>query len=807
MKQGDQDPSMSVFEHFWRLGLEKYAPHFERQCVCNISQFRNCDIDTVAASCVELELDAAALSALKKLQKEDADLMSSSYAEADTSTIRDLFFASFPSTDVHGNVTVYSRFKKTITKTRSITSRCKGSEGQAESPRYQSNFLGSDDTPSAGASRDNRSLLEIGTSVQNLIKCSDSQKKTPLLFHTSIFRIKQLFEWYQNRPHDLEAMLRKFATEPEQTICQFSVRQHTEYIAQELDLASFLKRMCLPPFILSAVHEMLIYDVKSFMEFCSSSSLHVLCSRFCLQADQAKRLLDFCSKDEKKNAHFRRKFLLPSKQDIRTFFTAFYTSSDNQLDDSTLEQYAIEFSEQLCDSVRQCTSVVSSFEIEEYVSAMLPAAARSEEALTVLKAPVANRERTENPFSPVFEHLFRVGLQQYAPAFMQCGATSVARFRAIEIDAVVESCPLLALDLNSQSQLKLLQKEDETYIMENYASASRLQVKQVLKGVGASDAAALRLLSGNVSLYLLKNMTAALPIFDQASKLSFDDSISALFQPVSMNEQQMQPLSFTGIVRRLNFPLEAFHHFDDFGSVQKFVKELRDGEIKGLSQRFGPVLKDRRQRSQLDEFCSSKSAVNSVARLKFMYPPTQDLAQAFVNFFSQCGTSMKLQDVQLHAFSFSRILSGWQSKGTMFPFRGRSYFSLFEVEAFLKSSFLSFAENKGHMTIHATVERCLEFFEVRQSDEYLKEPEAPEEPAPPPKSDVQLWLESVFPDDERTAAVVCRKLFDQAIRNMADFDSIEQLSADFLQSKPELKLGEAWKVHVAFNAYKAALKK
>jgi len=80
MKQGDQDPSMSVFEHFWRLGLEKYAAHFERQCVCSVSQFRNCDIDTVAASCVELELDAAALSILKKLQKEDADLVSASYA-------------------------------------------------------------------------------------------------------------------------------------------------------------------------------------------------------------------------------------------------------------------------------------------------------------------------------------------------------------------------------------------------------------------------------------------------------------------------------------------------------------------------------------------------------------------------------------------------------------------------------------------------------------------------------------------------------------------------------------------------------
>jgi len=701
---------------------------------------------------------------------------------------------------VHGNVTVYSRFKRT-TKTPRNQSRC----SELHSPRC-GQFLGSDETPSAGA-RDSRSLLEIGTAVQNLVKCTDSQKNTPLLFHTSIFRIKQLFEFYQNRPHDCEAMLRKFATEPEPPVCQFSARQTSEYIAQELDLASFLKRLCLSPSILSVLHEMFVYDVKSFMEFCSSSSVHVLCARFCLQVDQAKLLLDFCSKDEKKNAHFRRKFLLPSKQDIRTFFSAFYTSSDTHLDELTLEQYAIEFSEQLCDSVRKCTSVVSFFEIEEYLSASSPAVARSDQALKILKSPVVILARTDNPFSPVFEHLFRVGLQEYAAAFVQCGATSIARFRAIDIDSVVESCALLALDLNAQSELKLLQKEDEKYILENYASASRLQVQQVLKGVGASHDASSRLLSGSVSLYLLKNMTAALPNFDQTSKSLFDDSISALFQPCSIHEQHMQPLTFMGIVRRLHFPLQAFHPFDDFGSVQKFVKEIKDGEMKGLSQRFAPMLKDVQQRRLLDQFCSSKSAVNAVARLKFMYPSTGDLAQAFVSFFFQSGTSVKLPDLKHHAFHFSRILSGWHSKGDSFAFRGRSYFSLFEVEAFLKEAFLSFAENKEQLTIQNTVERCQKFFEFRESVEYFTAPEEPEQPPPPPKSDVQLWLEKVFPGEERTAEAVCRKLFDGAVRKMEDLDCVDELSADVLQSSFELKFGEAWKVHIAFHVLKAARKK
>jgi hypothetical protein len=88
----------------------------------------------------------------------------------------------------------------------------------------------------------------------------------------------------------------------------------------------------------------------------------------------------------------------------------------------------------------------------------------------------------------------------------------------------------------------------------------------------------------------------------------------------------------------------------------------------------------------------------------------------------------------------------------------------------------------------------------------LREPDAPEEPPPPEKTDVRLWLEGVFPVDQRAAEEVCKKLKDVAIRKMADLECIQELSADVLQTAAKLRLGEAWKVHAAFKALKAVQK-
>jgi DNA polymerase III delta prime subunit len=793
---GDQDPSMSVFEHFWRIGLERFAVHFERQLACSVSQFKNCDIDSIAETCVELRLDEIATRTLKKLQKEDEDLMASSHGVADASMIRDLFFAAFPSTDIHGDISVYSRFNS-VARVREMS----------DSPRVGGagvmRTLSSDETPSASIC--SRSLLEVGSSVQNLIKSTESRKNTPFLFHTSIFRIKQLFEWYNNKPHACEAMLKEFVKDCEHTVCQFSKRQPSEYLAQELDLPTFLKRLSLPSSIMLVLDDMLIFDVESLIEFCSNSELHVLCARFSLQVAQAKRLLNFCCKDEKKNARCRSMFALPSKQDVRAFFIAYYTSSAMHRDESSLEQHAIEFAEKLCDSVRRCTSIVSYFEIEEYLIDKTPDIARSDEALKGLKS-IASATRVEDLFSSVHEHLFRVGLQQYAPAFVDCGATSVSRFRITDVDSVCERCPLLALDSNAQTQIKLLQKEDKTFILEHYASASRIQVKQVLSGIDASDDVVSTLVGCNISLYLLKNVTCALPFFEPKSKKLFDDSVSQLFQSCSAYEKNIKQTSYMDFVRRFNFPLDTFHVFADNNLLSKFVKDIRDGEIKGLSRNFASCL-DLQQRSQLDDFCSSKCAVNSNARLHFLYPSTLSLAEVFILFFTLSHANISHEDIKHHAFCFSRILSGCNNKGNMFPFRAMSYFSLNEIKAFLHDKFLAFAENKDQLTIDITVDLCHKLFELRQSDSYFEVPAAPEEPPPPEKSDLRVWLErDVFPGDNRTAENVCMKLYEHALRKMADFECVDELSTEFLQASAKLKFGEAWKVYVAFKALKGVHK-
>jgi hypothetical protein len=523
----------------------------------------------------------------------------------------------------------------------------------------------------------------------------------------------------------------------------------------------------------------------------------VLCARFYLHAPCATRLLDFCSKDEKKNSQCRRKFSLPSKQDIRMFFIAHYTSSSVDLDESTLEQYSIEFAEKLCDPVRKCTSVVSYFEIEDYLVDKAPAFARSDEAIRELKSAVAVA-RTGSPLSPIFDHLFRVGLQHYAPAFVQCGATSVARFKSVDVESVCQACVLLALDVDAQAQLKLLQKEDEKYILAEFASASRTQVKNVLSGVVASDTVVSSLMGRNISLYLLRNITFALPSLEVEAAL-FDQSISALFLPYSTLEFQPQPLSIMSILRRSGLPLESFHDFvDEFGSVPRFVKDAREGKIENLP----PPL------SQLVAFCSSKPAISSVARMKFLYPPTQDVAEAFLLFFTQSGSSMVLQDIKRHAFRFSRILSGCTSKGKcdLYPFRGRSYFSRNEIDAFLQEKFSSFAANKEQLTIETTVELCDTLFEFRRSEEFLREPAALE-PPPVVKSDVRLWLDDIFSGDERTAEDVCKKLHKHALRKMADFDLVQDLNPAFLQTQANVMFGDACKVYAAFKALKAEQKK
>jgi hypothetical protein len=819
---GDQDPSTSVFEHFWRIGLERYAAHFERQNICSVSQFKSCDIDSVIPTCVELQFDAAAISTLKKLQKEDDDLMVTSYAVADPSVIRDLFFAVFPSTGKDGKPIVHSRFKPVTRSPRHLLIGCCAG---VSSPR---SAFDSDETPSFYVER---SLLEICSSVQKAIKSVESQANTPFLFNASIFRIKQLFEWYGHRPVDpacsnsSETDLERFVKNCESEVSQFSKRQASEFLACELDLSAFLKRLSLPFSILPILAEMFIFDVKTFAQFCRNSKPHVLCARFSLQIAHAHRLIDFCCSDEKKNGKCRSMFLLPSNQDIRTFFVAHFTSSSAGVDDK-LEQHAIEFAERLCaDSVRRNTSMVSYFEIEEYLIDKTP-----QEAVQKLEEMQANENTAANDiFSSLYHHLFRVGMQHYAPAFLDCGATSVSRFRDIDIDSVCERFPLLAFDSNAQTQLKLLQMEDETFILENYASASRMQVKQVVGGVGATGVKQVvggvgatcadvvsNLVRSNVSLYLLRNLAYALPcdgqqVADMCKEL-FAKSICELFRPCHVSEKVMRPLSFMDFVRRFHLPPLTFHVFEEeFDSVSSFVKDVLQGEIKDLSMKLSSHLDAKllqQQRSQIDNFCSSKYAINSIARRNFLYPSTQNLCEVFILFFTQSGSVLHIETIKRHALCFSRILSGCGSAGDSFPFRARSYFSFYETQAFLRDNFSTYAQNESELTIDTTVRLCSEKFEFRQSSTYLLEPDAP---APPPREEdsaLRTWLkQDVFPKDPKTAGDVCRKLEDQALGDMDDLQSVEELSMNFLQASAKLKFGDAWKVFVAFKTLKSAQRK
>jgi hypothetical protein len=61
--------------------------------------------------------------------------------------------------------------------------------------------------------------------------------------------------------------LEHFVKNCENEICQFSKRQASEYLALELDLAAFPKRLSLPFSILPILAEMFIFDVKTFAEF------------------------------------------------------------------------------------------------------------------------------------------------------------------------------------------------------------------------------------------------------------------------------------------------------------------------------------------------------------------------------------------------------------------------------------------------------------------------------------------------------------------------------------------------------------
>ena len=112
------------------------------------------------------------------------------------------------------------------------------------------------------------------------------------------------------------------------------------------------------------------------------------------------------------------------------------------------------------------------------------------------------------------------------------------------------------------------------------------------------------------------------------------------------------------------------------------------------------------------------------------------------------------------------------------------------------------------LTIDTTVRLCRELFEFRQSPPYLQEPEAPAPPPPEEESALSRWLrQDVFPKDSQTAGDVCRKLEDQALGDMDDLKSVDELSMNFLQASAKLKFGDAWKVLVAFKALKSAQRK
>jgi hypothetical protein len=451
-------------------------------------------------------------------------------------------------------------------------------------------------------------------------------------------------------------------------------------------------------------------------------------------------------------------------------------------------------------------STASYFEIEEFLIDKAPAVACSESAMKDLKSPTATTRPSEDPYSVVFRHLFRVGLQHYAPVFVQCGVSSVAAFRSINLDSVFGSCPLLSLDLDAQCRIKLLQTEDKQYILENFASACRLQIKQRL--IGAPDASIKRLLHLNLSLYILRNITTALPDLEREYKL-FDDLISSLFAPCSHADQIVSPLSFMSVIRRLNLPPGAVHLFhSEYSDTADFVTAIQRRQANHLSQMFAAELSAPHQSCLLKScffkaFCDPESAVNSIARLKFFYPSMLQLAQSFLLFFSQFSSSKSSQVVEHHAFHFSCILSGMCSNHPHFPFRGCSYFSLNEVEAFLKASFLSFADNSQELSLDTTIDLCKTHFAFRMSEEYFEEPNAPEQPPPPPKTDVCLWLETVFPDEKRIAESLCKALRECGILRMTDFDYTSELSMEFLLSLTKQKHGHAWKLQSAFKSLKA----
>jgi hypothetical protein len=95
-----QVKKMTTWEHLKRVGLERLAPLFEMHGYRYKSDLHGLDIKTIMQWDIELQYDHLQCQRLKRLLEEEKKLMETEYPLASIATIRDAFFAAYPTSSM-----------------------------------------------------------------------------------------------------------------------------------------------------------------------------------------------------------------------------------------------------------------------------------------------------------------------------------------------------------------------------------------------------------------------------------------------------------------------------------------------------------------------------------------------------------------------------------------------------------------------------------------------------------------------------------------------------------------------------------
>jgi chaperone BCS1 len=110
-------PKKTLFEHFRRVGLTKYAPILEFHGFMTAADLANgFTCEKMEKLSIDFKFDSTAKEVLRKLLADDEDFMRSAYAFAEVSTIRESFLAAYPTAHetLHGEVAPYFRRQQSL---------------------------------------------------------------------------------------------------------------------------------------------------------------------------------------------------------------------------------------------------------------------------------------------------------------------------------------------------------------------------------------------------------------------------------------------------------------------------------------------------------------------------------------------------------------------------------------------------------------------------------------------------------------------------------------------------------------------